>query len=127
MATNPLYYAWVPSTIATACFIIGVGSPDRFIDWPYLWFLFRHINPYFFAVLGVALCVGMSVLGAAWCDARVDGGRRGRRARGGAREGAGCSAAWCCWLVGWAQHSSLFPSSLPPGRPPPPLYAPVRC
>jgi len=66
MATNPLLYAWVPSTIATACFIIGVGSPDRFIDWPYLWFLFRHINPYFFAVLGVALCVGMSVLGAAW-------------------------------------------------------------
>jgi hypothetical protein len=41
-------------------------SPDRFIDYDWLWFLFRHISPYFWAALGVALAVGMSILGAAW-------------------------------------------------------------
>lgn len=66
LANNPLHLVWVPLSLFVSCFIISVGSPDRFIDWPYLWFLFRNISPYFFAVLGVALCVGMSILGAAW-------------------------------------------------------------
>lgn len=63
---KPVHLLWAPATITGICFAIGVGSEDRFIDWPYLWFLFRHISPYFWASLGIALCVGMSILGAAW-------------------------------------------------------------
>jgi hypothetical protein len=60
------FWLLAPFTVAAACFAISVGSPDRFIDWPYLWLLFRNISPYFYAVTGVALCVGTSILGAAW-------------------------------------------------------------
>jgi hypothetical protein len=56
-----------PFTVAAFCFAASVGASDRFIDWPYLWLLFRNISPYFYAVVGVALCVGTSILGAAWC------------------------------------------------------------
>lgn len=56
----------LPLAIASLTFICSVGDPDRFIDWAYLWLLFRNISPYFWAVLGIALCVGTSVLGAAW-------------------------------------------------------------
>lgn len=55
-----------PFTVAAFCFAASVGASDRFIDWPYLWLLFRNISPYFYAVVGVALCVGTSILGAAW-------------------------------------------------------------
>lgn len=64
--TSPVYWFYLPVAITWACFLIGVGSPDRFIDYPWLWFLFRHITPYFWAALGVAMAVGMSILGAAW-------------------------------------------------------------
>jgi len=56
-----------PVAIASVCFAASVGDPARFIDWPYLWLLFRNISPHFWAVLGIALCVGTSILGAAWC------------------------------------------------------------
>ena len=36
------------------------------INWNYLFFLFKNISPYFWTGLGVALCVGLSVAGAAW-------------------------------------------------------------
>ncbi|GFR43767.1 hypothetical protein Agub_g4881 [Astrephomene gubernaculifera] len=64
--THPVVWFYIPCTLAWICFLISVGSPDRFIDYDWLWFLFRHISPYFWAALGVALCVGMSILGAAW-------------------------------------------------------------
>lgn len=63
---NPLTYIIPIVTISWWIFIIAVGDPDRFIDWPYLWMLFRHINPYFWAQLGTAICVAMSILGASW-------------------------------------------------------------
>ena len=63
---SPVHLLWAPATIASIWFVVSVGDSSRFIDWPYLWFLFRNISPYYWAALGVALCVGMSILGAAW-------------------------------------------------------------
>jgi len=68
---NPGFFVLAPLAVASVCFACSVGSPDRFIDWPYLWLLFRNISPYFWAVTGIALCVGTSILGAAWCGAGV--------------------------------------------------------
>ncbi|KXZ52829.1 hypothetical protein GPECTOR_8g212 [Gonium pectorale] len=64
--THPVMWFYIPVTIAWVCFLISVGSPSRFIDYDWLWFLFRNMSPYFWAALGVALAVGMSILGAAW-------------------------------------------------------------
>jgi hypothetical protein len=65
--TAPVYWLYLPVTIAWSCFLIGVGDPGRFIDYPWLWFLFRHMSPHFWAAFGVVLAVGMSILGASWC------------------------------------------------------------
>ena len=43
----------------------AVGAP--LIDWAYLALLFTRISPYFWCAMGIALCVGLSILGAAWC------------------------------------------------------------
>lgn len=63
---SPAFWLLAPFSVASFCFAVSVGSPDRFVDWPHLWLLFRHVSPYFYAVVGVALCVGASILGAAW-------------------------------------------------------------
>merc|ERR1712205_61113 len=41
-------------------------SGDKLVDFAYLGVLFRSVNPYFFAALGIAAAIGFSVLGAAW-------------------------------------------------------------
>lgn len=64
--TSPVYWFYLPVTISWVVFTIAVGSPDRFIDYDWLWLLFRSISPYFWSAMGVALCVGMSILGASW-------------------------------------------------------------
>jgi len=43
------------------------GESRRLVDWAYLGFLFRHVNPYLFTAMGIASSIGLSVLGAAWC------------------------------------------------------------
>lgn len=63
---SPVYWFYIPVTITWICFCISVGSPDKFIDYDWLWFLFRNMSPYFWSAMGVALAVGMSILGAAW-------------------------------------------------------------
>ena len=42
-------------------------SGNKLIDFGYLGFLFKRINPYMFAAFGIAFAIGFSVLGAAWC------------------------------------------------------------
>ena len=43
------------------------GESRRLVDWAYLGFLFRHVNPYLFTAMGISSSIGLSVLGAAWC------------------------------------------------------------
>ncbi|KAK9798533.1 hypothetical protein WJX73_010619 [Symbiochloris irregularis] len=49
-------------------FRFGILEPnfDSVINWDYLWCLFKNISPYYWTGLGVALCVGLSIGGAAW-------------------------------------------------------------
>jgi hypothetical protein len=38
----------------------------EFVD--YLFLLFKNISPYFWSSLGISICVGLSIIGAAWYD-----------------------------------------------------------
>ena len=61
---------------------ISKSGPDseKLLDFKYLGFLFRQINPYMFTAMGIASAIGFSVLGAAWCVAppRISRARRRR-------------------------------------------------
>lgn len=48
-------------------------------DLPYLFLVFKSISPYFWTSLGISLCVGLSVIGAAWCVAPLGPDRIGQR------------------------------------------------
>ncbi|GMH36035.1 hypothetical protein BSKO_03903 [Bryopsis sp. KO-2023] len=60
------YSITAPVLIAFIVFLIRIGDEDRFIDWDYVYLLFRHISPYYWTYLGIACAVGLSILGAAW-------------------------------------------------------------
>lgn len=68
-----------------------------FVDVSYIFFLFKNISPYFWASLGIATCVGLSIVGAAWCVGGLGWGMgvmpwpEPRPARGGV------SAVLQCW------------------------------
>jgi len=48
--------------------LVGSSKNDdgRLIHWDYWYTIFEHISPYYWASLGVAVAIGMSVLGASW-------------------------------------------------------------
>jgi hypothetical protein len=52
------------------------GGQKVFLDFAYLGYMFRQIDPYFWSALGVAFAIGLSVLGAAWCEAATGGAAR---------------------------------------------------
>jgi|AntAceMinimDraft_1070359.scaffolds.fasta_scaffold26677_3 V-type H+-transporting ATPase proteolipid subunit len=59
---------WTIGLIVTVYGISKSGpNSDKLIDFGYLGFLFRQINPYMFTAMGIAAAIGFSVLGAAWC------------------------------------------------------------
>eukprot|EP00976_Prorocentrum_cordatum_P069043 1179381-Prorocentrum_minimum.AAC.4 len=62
------YMFSVVSFVAFWLFLYGVNltAPgDSFINWSYLYNAFAFIDPYLLSGLGVAMAIGLSVLGAA--------------------------------------------------------------
>jgi hypothetical protein len=65
------YVIGIPVSILVGLLIIfGLSASSgngAFLDFAYLGYMFRQIDPYFWSALGVAFAIGLSVLGAAWC------------------------------------------------------------
>jgi V-type H+-transporting ATPase proteolipid subunit len=67
------YVVGIPITLLASLLILfGLSASSgqkTFLDFAYLGFMFRQIDPYFWSALGVAFAIGLSVIGAAWCVA----------------------------------------------------------
>lgn len=61
------YLALLPASIAFVSWAINAdGGEDKFIDWEHLGALARSVSPFFCAISGIYLAVGLSIIGAAW-------------------------------------------------------------
>mmetsp|Transcript_15932 Transcript_15932/g.22007 ORF Transcript_15932/g.22007 Transcript_15932/m.22007 type:complete len:212 (+) Transcript_15932:229-864(+) len=68
-STDIYYFFSIVTVVASILLLYGfnVSAPgNNFINWEYLGDLFRFVDPYLLAGLGVAMAIGLSVLGAAW-------------------------------------------------------------
>lgn len=73
LQTPPEVYAFfsITATVATLLILYGINisAPNRdvYIDWKYIYELFDFGgDPYLMSAMGVVMCIGLSVLGAAW-------------------------------------------------------------
>jgi len=66
MASIPGDYtpSWYPTSTADEWVI--AFNRQQFLNYDYIWFLFKNISPYFWCSTGIGLCVGLSIAGAAW-------------------------------------------------------------
>lgn len=66
MSTIPGNYtpSWYPTSSADEWVI--AFNRQQFINWDYIWFLFKNISPYYWSSVGIGMCVGLSIGGAAW-------------------------------------------------------------
>mmetsp|Transcript_40142 Transcript_40142/g.76724 ORF Transcript_40142/g.76724 Transcript_40142/m.76724 type:complete len:211 (-) Transcript_40142:551-1183(-) len=64
------YFFVVNAVVAFALLLYGINisgfNRESYIDWSYLYSLFAFVDPYLLSGLGVAMAIGLSVLGAAW-------------------------------------------------------------
>jgi V-type H+-transporting ATPase proteolipid subunit len=56
--------SWYPSSTDDEWVI--AFNRQQFLNYDYIWFLFKNISPYFWCTAGIGLCVGLSIAGAAW-------------------------------------------------------------
>ena len=65
------YALALPVALVTGLLVLfgisGTSGGKSLLDFEYLGYMFKRIDPYLWSSLGVAFAIGLSVIGAAWC------------------------------------------------------------